>query len=144
MALKYLLDTNILSATLRTKPSPRLQQRLNEQADVCATAAPIWFELWFGCLRMPDSARRDYLQRELLQMFHARIPILPYDEAAASTHAALTVNLMNRGRTPPLVDAQIAAIALSRRLTLVTDNIRDFRNFPGLTVENWLRPGSAR
>lgn len=34
----------------------------------------------------------------------------------------------------------IAAHALSLGCILVTDNEREFRRVPGLTVENWLRP----
>jgi len=37
-------------------------------------------------------------------------------------------------------DLVIAAIALSRDLTLVTGNVRHFERIPGLRVENWLEP----
>jgi tRNA(fMet)-specific endonuclease VapC len=139
MAVKYLLDTNILSATLNTKPNRQLRLRLNDLADDCATAAPVWYELWSGCLRMPASSRRDYLQHELLHTIRIRLPILPYDEDAASAHAAIAVQMGQRGRTVPFRDAQIAAVALTHGATLITDNVRDFRHIPGLAVENWLR-----
>jgi len=32
----------------------------------------------------------------------------------------------------------IAAHALSRQMTLVTNNSRDFARYPGLVTENWL------
>jgi tRNA(fMet)-specific endonuclease VapC len=44
---------------------------------------------------------------------------------------------MDRGRVPPFVDGQIAAIAAVNGLTLVTRNVRDFRRFAGLPVVNW-------
>jgi tRNA(fMet)-specific endonuclease VapC len=36
------------------------------------------------------------------------------------------------------MDLLIAATALVHNLTLVTHNIRDFANVPGLTVQDWL------
>jgi tRNA(fMet)-specific endonuclease VapC len=41
------------------------------------------------------------------------------------------------GKTPPFVDGQIAAIALTHALALVTANPKDFKSFKGLTVLNW-------
>jgi predicted nucleic acid-binding protein len=41
------------------------------------------------------------------------------------------------GRTPPFVDGQIAAIAVTRGLILVTNNVRDFQHFSGLVVVDW-------
>jgi len=35
-------------------------------------------------------------------------------------------------------DLWIAAHAIASELTLVTNNLREFRRVPGLTVENWL------
>jgi tRNA(fMet)-specific endonuclease VapC len=33
---------------------------------------------------------------------------------------------------------RIASIALSRRMTIVTGNVRHFARVPGLDIENWL------
>ena len=41
------------------------------------------------------------------------------------------------GRTPPYIDGQIAAIAVTNGCTLVTHNVADFAAFEGLQVENW-------
>jgi tRNA(fMet)-specific endonuclease VapC len=65
------------------------------------------------------------------------MPILPYDADAADWHAAERARLAFAGRVPPFVDGQIAAIAVTRGLTLVTANVADFRPFAGLTVIDW-------
>jgi len=41
------------------------------------------------------------------------------------------------GRTLPFVGGQIAAIARTNNLVLVTANAVDFRDFAGLTIEDW-------
>ena len=65
------------------------------------------------------------------------LAILPYDTAAAAWHAAERARLEARGRTPPFVGGQIAAVARVRGLTLVTRNVGDYDDFDGLVVEDW-------
>jgi len=62
---------------------------------------------------------------------------LPYDTAAAEWHAAERTRLTAIGLTPPFVDGQIAAIAATRGLILVTNNASDFQHFGGLVVVDW-------
>jgi tRNA(fMet)-specific endonuclease VapC len=58
--------------------------------------------------------------------FFACFPILPLDNNAA---AEIRVGTM---------DLKIAAIALVNDALLLSANLRDFRQVPGLRVENWL------
>ena len=48
MALRYLLDTNILSESMRPAPDPGVLMRLIEVGDAAATGAPAWHELEYG------------------------------------------------------------------------------------------------
>ncbi len=64
--------------------------------------------------------------------------MLPFDEPAARTYAELRAELERGGRPLDEPDLRIAAIALSRNLTLVTGNVRHFNRVPSLRVENWL------
>jgi tRNA(fMet)-specific endonuclease VapC len=41
------------------------------------------------------------------------------------------------GRTPPLADGQIAAVARTNDLVLVTLNLMDYDGFRDLRVEDW-------
>lgn len=137
MSPRYLLDTNILSHASRSPPDAPLWKKLRECEGELATAAPVWHELRFGCGRMPASARRDALERFLSQVVLPNCRILEYDRPAAEWHAAERVRLAP-GITPPFIDGQIAAIAFVNGLTLVTDNVADFRHFERLDVENWM------
>jgi tRNA(fMet)-specific endonuclease VapC len=65
----------------------------------------------------------------------ALFPIVPFDDAAAAQFDRLRENkkLKKIGRA----DLLIASIALAHRAKLVTRNTKDFRQVPGLQVENW-------
>jgi tRNA(fMet)-specific endonuclease VapC len=65
------------------------------------------------------------------------MPILPYDQEAADWHAAERVRLAGIRRTPPFIDGQIAAVAATRGLILVTANVADFQHFAGLPIVDW-------
>lgn len=134
---QYLIDTNILSEPLKPQPNLAVMSKLQEQTSAIAIAAITWHELRFGCDRLSPSRRRDYVQT-YLQAVQATFPILPYDEAAASWHAAERARL--RSQPPPFQDGQIAAIAAVHHLILVTNNTTDCVNFQTITVENWFCP----
>lgn len=67
---------------------------------------------------------------KVLEIFLEEVPALPFDDKAARTYATLP---FKRGS----YDRLIAAHALSLGVTLVTANTADFRDVPGLMVENW-------
>ena len=68
---------------------------------------------------------------------YPKVPILPYDKQAAALHGDLQAELSLAGKTAPLIDGQIAAIAQLHGLILVTRNTDDFVHFSALTIENW-------
>jgi tRNA(fMet)-specific endonuclease VapC len=65
------------------------------------------------------------------------INLRAYDQAAAEWHASERARLAARGRIIPHLDGQIAAVAATYNLILVTSNRRDFEPFEGLTIEDW-------
>jgi tRNA(fMet)-specific endonuclease VapC len=137
VSLRFLLDTNVLSEPAKPRPNRRVMDRLRRHHDDVATASPVWHELLYGCARLPASARRQTLERYLHDILAPTLTILPYDAQAAAWHAGERARLDARGRTRPLVDGQIAAIARSRGLVLVTGNPADYRDFDGLAIEDW-------
>jgi tRNA(fMet)-specific endonuclease VapC len=97
----------------------------------------VWHELLFGCYRLPASAKRTAIENYLFQVIAPSIVILPYDESAAEWHAAERARLVAVGQTPSFADGQIAAIAKTNELTLVTLNLSDYAGFADLKVEDW-------
>ena len=134
--LNYLLDSNILSEPTRRHPDGEVRSRLQAYRHELCTAAPILHELRYGVARMADGARKRHLLRYLEQVLRP-LAVLPYDGKAALWHAEERARLTAQGRTPPYVDGQIAAIAKTNDLTLVTRNTGDFADFVDLRVENW-------
>ena len=63
----------------------------------------------------------------------AGIGLLRFPDALSRLHAATKPQIFG-------LLLVIAAIALSRDLTLVTGNVRHFERVPGLRIENWLEP----
>ena len=137
MTLRYLLDTSIVSSPMSKHPSPRIVKRLDERGQECAIAAPVWHELTYGATRLPKGRRRAALETYLHDVVEASFPILSYDAVAAAWHGRERARLEGMGRPAPYVDGQIAAIAHANDLVVVTVNVKDFRRFKDLEVENW-------
>ena len=72
----------------------------------------------------------------VLALFVQRIPVLPFGESDAISFGVLRAAVRDRQRDT--MDRLIAAHAVSTGLTLVTNNEADFRDYPGLKVENWV------
>lgn len=58
VALRYLLDTNVLSEPMRPAPDPKVMARIEAGGDTIVTASPVWHEIEFGRLRLPTGRRR--------------------------------------------------------------------------------------
>lgn len=140
MTRRYLLDTCVLSEPVSARPHPLLTARLRENLARCATAAPVWHELWYGACRLPPSRRREALERYLRESVGATLPILPYDDQAARWHAEQRARLAAAGRSAPFVDGQIAAVATAAGRVLVTCNVFHFAGFEELEVVDWRVP----
>lgn len=139
MSTQYLLDTNVVSEPLRPKPNRKVLARLKQHQDALGIASVVWHELWFGCRRLPASARRTAIERYLNEVVAVSMPIVPYDQAAAEWHAMERARLSLIGRTPPFADGQIISVACVHDLVLVTLNPSDYEGFTGASVEDWSR-----
>ena len=139
MTAKYLLDTNVASEPLRPAPHAKVLERLKRHQDELAIASVVWHELWFGCRRLPISAKRATIERYLNEVVAVSMPVISYDQAAAEWHAAERARLTTLGKTPPFADGQIIAIAHANSLILVTLNPSDYAAFTEVKVEDWSR-----
>jgi len=136
-ALTYLLDTNILSEPTRMQPDGGVLARLRKSGDRIATSAVTWHELHHGLALLAPSRKREAIAAYMESLRQAELPVLPYSAEAAEWHALERARLTAKGLTPPFVDGQIAAIAHTNKLTLVTRNVTDFKHFSGLKIQNW-------
>ena len=135
--MKYLLDTNVLSESVKTSPQKSVLNLTQRHQHEIVTAAPVWHELCYGCQRLPVSRKREILANFLYNVLKPNMTILPYDERATEWHAKERARLTTLGQMPSFVDGQIAAVAKVNGLILVTRNTPDFEKFSGLKLENW-------
>ncbi len=136
MSLIYLLDTNTISEPLKAEPSQQVMENIARYHAQIAIAAVVFYELVRGMELLPDSKKRlktmDYIDSVVV-----KFSILPYTQDAAKWHGETAARLQLQGKTPPFVDTQIAAVAKTNNLILVTRNVDDFKNFTDLKIENW-------
>lgn len=136
--MPFLLDTNVVSETVKPKPDKRVLAWLEAQtpSDLYLAAQTLG-ELVRGARKVKDEARRarfeTWIERDLAEQFEGRV--LPFDAPAAVLWGRLMGDGDRLGRTPAAADAQIAAVALAQDLTLATRNVRDFKSF-GLDLLN--------
>ncbi|HNP03079.1 MAG TPA: type II toxin-antitoxin system VapC family toxin [Agitococcus sp.] len=135
-AIKWLLDTNIISEAIKPIPDSNVINNLTLYSYQIAIAAPVWHELNYGLLRLPDGKRKEMVKKYLENVV-STLTILPYDDVAAKCHAELRSIAQAKGQIIPFVDGQIAAIAISHNLTLVTRNLQDYRMIEDLKISNW-------
>jgi tRNA(fMet)-specific endonuclease VapC len=132
----YVLDTNTCIAAIRNHA--RVIARMMEvPPEEMAVAVMTVAELWFGALKSADPARGRAVADAFLEPFET----LPFDEAAADFYANTRHYLESRGTPIGERDLIIAATALARGLTVVTNNTREFRRVPELRVEDWSEVG---
>ncbi len=135
MTRGFLLDTNVISETVRKQPEAGVMGWLDSvDADRLHVSVLTLGELQKGVLVLTDARRRDrlahWLATTLPIWFDDRV--LTIDTAVATRWAHL---LAAAGRPLPAIDSLLAATALQHDLVLVTRNLRDF-DFPGLTVHS--------
>lgn len=75
---------------------------------------------------------------EQLEQVLSALPILALEVGADHRYGELRAELERNGVPSGANDMLIAAHALALGLTLVTDNVDEFRRVKGLAVRNWL------
>lgn len=135
-----ILDTNVLSALMRTAPEAAVVRWLDRQP-----AESIWitsitlFETRLGLALLPKGQRRRSLELAFDRLLEEDLEnrVLDFDSVAADEAAALAATRQKAGRPVDMRDTQIAGIALARRATLATRNVRHFQDLSVTVVDPW-------
>lgn len=135
--MNVLLDTNVLSEPLREHPHPVVMEQLQRGGHQLSTGSVVIHEMAYGVHRLPGGRKRERLAAYLEGLLESGLQVLPYDAEAALWHGEQRAVLEAEGRRPAFADGQIAAIAATNDLVLVTRNIRDFIPFQGLRLLDW-------
>jgi predicted nucleic acid-binding protein len=135
-----ILDTDVLSETMRDAANPRFSAWFDDQprTSVWTTAISL-LEIRFGIERLPIGRRRTALELalETTVVLDLDARILPFDSGAASETAILMAERQRRGHAGDLRDSMIAGIAITHRATLATRNTRHFADLPLPVIDPW-------
>jgi hypothetical protein len=138
--MPFLLDTNIVSETIKPRPEGRVISWLGDQnpSDLYLASMTIG-ELVRGVRKLKKAARRRvyerWIEEDLSKQFDGRI--LPFDQGAAIIWGEIMGDGDRTGRTRPAADAQIAAVARRHNLTLATRNLKDFGSMKVKLFDPW-------
>lgn len=140
--MSYLLDTNVVSETIRRRQEKMVIAWLAQvPAEALFVSVLTLGEIRKGVEKLTDRKRREklrtWLEHDLPAWFEGRV--LPVDLAVADRWGRLLAEV---GRPVPSIDSLLAATALHFELRLVTRNTGDF-DYPGLEViDPWQRNGA--
>jgi hypothetical protein len=135
-----ILDTNVLSALMRTSPDGAVVSWLDRQpADSIWITSVTLFEVRFGLAVLPYGKRRLALERAFERVVEEDLAnrVLDLDSIAASAAARLAADRQRAGRSVDLRDTLIAGIAQARQATIATRNTRHFDGLDVPVVDPW-------
>lgn len=131
--MKYLLDTNTCIDFLNGK-SAKIKEKLKEfNKGEIALCSVVKAELNFG---LEKSKNKDN-NRIKLEEFFSEFFSFPFGDQESEIYGRIRNDLERNGNRIGPHDLQIAFIAISNDLTLVTHNLREFGRVDGLNIEDW-------
>ena len=137
----YLLDTNAVSELTKNLPNRKFLEQFSENGKRCAIASTTWNELLYGANIMPPGKRKDFIFSTLINDVQEAFPIIQFDNHAAWIQADIRMRLKESGKTVDYADTEIAAIAISNQMILVTRNTKHFEPIVEIDsvfyYENW-------
>jgi len=131
--MKYLLDTNVCIRFL-TGRSISVKDKI-DNADITTLyiCSVVRGELEYGARKSnyPEKTLR------ILKDFLSNFQEIHYDSSAAEQYGIIRAELEKKGLPMGPYDMQIAAIALTNKMVLVSHNKREFSRIDNLILEDW-------
>lgn len=132
--MHYLLDTNICIYLIKKRPLEVLDQFRQHPLHDVAISTITLFELEYGAQKSQQIKRT----QKALAKFFLPLTILDIDRPAAADAAIIRAKLESNGTPIGPYDLLIAGLARSRKMTLVTNNTKEFERVDDLLLENWV------
>jgi len=133
--MRYILDTNICIYVIKKKPPEVIKTFEKFKPEELAVSSITVAELQYGVAKSAYPERN----RTNLVSFLAPFKILSFTSRDAEAYGRIRAYLEKCGRVIGPLDMLIAAQAVSRQVPLVTNNEKEFKNIPHLTVSNWVK-----
>lgn len=132
-----MFDTDIMIHLINHKPGyERIARRMSGRSpgELQLSAVTV-SELRFGAANGEFRKENEAALEGLLDLFELE----DFPCGAAEDFADIKTALLSKGKPIGAYDMLIAAHARHIAATVVTNNEREFRRVPGLSVENWLK-----
>ena len=133
--MEYLLDTNICIYIIKKRPEKVLEKFNTLSLGDVAISSITLAELHYGIMKSSNPKKN----QEALDRFLTPLEILDFDYFATVEYGKIRADLEKNGTPIGPLDTLIAAHAKSQKLTLVTNNEREFIRIPDLKIENWVK-----
>lgn len=138
--MRYLLDTNTCIYVIKRSPDHVFRRFKQLRVGDIGISAITFCELQFG---VSNSSQPERNQRALTE-FLAALEVLDFPAGASAIYGNIRAFLQRAGRPIGNYDLLIAAHAIYRGFTLVTNNTKEFMRVPDLRIENWIEPQKRR
>ena len=132
--MKFLLDTNICIYIIKQKPAKVLQKFKTYQVGDIGVSSITVAELEFGVQKSQFPTRN----QQALTQFLLPLQTVDFDRAAAIVYGDIRSTLEKQGTPIGSLDTLIAAHAISLKVTLITNNVKEFNRVSNLQLENWV------
>jgi tRNA(fMet)-specific endonuclease VapC len=131
--VRFLLDTNTCIALIKRKPENVLRQLSGLSVGDIGLSAVTLAELQYGV----DKSLYKEKNQQALKEFLIPLVVADFTAEAAGVYGQVRSDLEKKGTPIGSLDTLIGAHALSLEVTLVTNNLREFRRIAGLKVIDW-------
>ena len=132
--MSFLVDTDTCSAYI--KGVGRVMSRFRQYVGRLSISTVILGELYAWALRAKAPPKRLHDLLDLLK----EVQVIPVDESVARKFGEVRAWQLDNGLRSPELDLLNGAVALVHNLTMVTHNLQDYANIPGLMLDDWLVP----
>ena len=132
--MSFLLDTDICSAFFKKNAPVVVRVMLHYGGLHVSTVTVGELMTWARRASTPPSRLQE------IEDFLGTVAVIDVDRMVAETFGQIRAGPLDRGRTIGVPDLLNAAVALVHNLTVVTHNVADYRDVPGLSIVDWMAP----
>ncbi|MDB5351731.1 MAG: putative nucleic acid-binding protein contains domain [Planctomycetota bacterium] len=132
--MSFLLDTDICSAFFKNHPLVVRRVMLHYGGLHVSAITVGELMTWVKRTSKPP------LRLQEVERFLISFDVIDVNREVAETFGQIRAGLLDRGRPVGVLDLFNAAVALVQNLTVVTHNVADYQDVPGLSIVDWMAP----
>lgn len=129
----YLLDTNICIYLIKRRPPQVIMNLKKYSIEQIMISSVTVAELYYGVRKSQSQQKNE----DALIQFLSSFELVPFTDEDAFHYGEIRADLEKKGQIIGPYDLQLAAQCLSRGMTIVTNNEKEFSRVANLKVENW-------